>query len=63
MKGGERFHEKLWNLIEVMPKTHPPTIALAAPSLSLVVFAPRIRWLKRVPGPLVAMVLATGSSN
>ena len=56
---GEHFHEKLWHLIEVMPQLHVPTVGLAVLSLVLVVFAPKIRPLARVPGPLVAMVVAT----
>lgn len=56
---GEHFHEKLWHLIEVMPQLHVPTVGLAVLSLILVVFAPKIKPLARVPGPLVAMVVAT----
>ena len=57
--GGEHFHEKLWHLIEVIPELHVPTVGLAVLSLVLVVFAPKIKPLARVPGPLVAMVVAT----
>lgn len=56
---GEHFHEKLWHLIEVMPQLHVPTVGLAVLSLILVVFAPKIKPLARVPGPLVGMVVAT----
>ena len=57
--GGEHFHNKLWNLIEVMPQAHWPTVALSLLGLALVLHASRIRGLKRVPGPLVAMVAVT----
>ena len=57
--GGEYFHEKLWNLLQVLPQVHWPTTALAALSLLLVIATPRIKGLARVPGPLVAMVGAT----
>lgn len=57
--GGEYFHEKLWNLFQVMPQVHWPTAALAVLSLFLVIVAPRVKGLARVPGPLVAMVVAT----
>ncbi len=57
--GGEHFHQKLWQLIEVMPQLHLPTVGLSVLSLLLVIYAPRIRGLARVPGPLVAMVVAT----
>ena len=56
---GEHFHDKLWHLVLVMPRLHLPTVALAVLSLLLVLFAPRIKGLNRVPGPLVAMVVAT----
>ena len=56
---GEHFHEKLWHLIEVTPHLHLPTVGLAVLSLVLVVFAPKIKPLARVPGPLMAMVIAT----
>ena len=56
---GEHFHEKLWHLIQVLPEAHVSTAALALLSLALVVFSNRTPGLKRVPGPLVAMVVAT----
>ncbi len=56
---GEHFHERLWHLIEAMPQLNAPTAALAVLSLLLVLYAPRIKVLARVPGPLVAMVVAT----
>ena len=57
--GGEHFHEKVWALLQVMPAVHWPTALLAIASLAAVVFSSRIPGLKRVPGPLVALVLAT----
>lgn len=56
---GEHFHEKLWHLLQSFPHLHPPTMALALLSLLLVLQAPRLPGLKRVPGPLVALVVAT----
>ncbi|SPA02450.1 putative sulphate transporter, SulP family [Cupriavidus taiwanensis] len=56
---GTHFHEKLWHLLQALPQWHPATTALALGSLALVVGAPRVRWLRRVPGPLVALVVAT----
>ena len=55
----EHFHEKLWHLLEVMPQLHLPTVGFAVLSLALVIFAPKITALARVPGPLVAMLVAT----
>ncbi|NOV24706.1 STAS domain-containing protein [Cupriavidus necator] len=56
---GEHFHEKFWHLLQALPQWHPATTALALGSLALVLGAPRVRWLRRVPGPLVALVAAT----
>jgi SulP family sulfate permease len=56
---GAHFHEKLWNVVQAMPQLHAPTLALASSSLALIIVAPRLKPLARVPGPLVAMVVAT----
>lgn len=56
---GEHFHEKFWHLLQALPDLHLATTALALLSLALVVFTPKIPYLKRLPGPLVAMVVAT----
>ena len=56
---GVHFHEKLWHLIEVLPQLHLPTLALALLSLAVVVLAPKIAIVKRIPGPLLAMLVAT----
>src|SRR5690606_34053964 len=37
----------------------PATTALALLSLALVIYAPRLRPISRIPGPLVALVVAT----
>jgi sulfate permease, SulP family len=56
---GDHFHEKLWHLLLAFPQVNWPTAGLACLSLLLVVFAPRIKALSRMPGPLLAMVVAT----
>jgi len=53
---GAHFHEKLLTSIEALPHLHVATTALGVASLLLVIFSVRIPGLKRVPGPLVAMV-------
>jgi len=58
---GTHFHDRLWHLVQALPQLHLPTTALALASLLLVLFAPRVPGLRRVPGPLVAMVLATAA--
>jgi sulfate permease, SulP family len=56
---GEHFHERLWHLIQVLPQLNWATAGLATLSLMLVLYAPRIKGLSRLPGPLVAMLVAT----
>ncbi|WP_296224114.1 SulP family inorganic anion transporter [Ralstonia sp. UBA689] len=56
---GSHFHETLWHTLQAVPHLRPATTALGILSLLLVILTPRIPYLKRVPGPLVAMVLAT----
>ncbi|TJZ64364.1 SulP family inorganic anion transporter [Chitiniphilus eburneus] len=56
---GAHFHEKLWHMLESFPQWHPATTGIAVLSLLLVLYGPRIPGLKRVPGPLLAMVAAT----
>ena len=56
---GEHFHQKVWALLQVLPQLQPATTLLALGSLLLVLAVPRIPVLSRVPGPLVAMVVAT----
>ena len=56
---GVHFHEKLWHLIAALPQLHLPTLGLALLSLAIVIFAPRVAALSRVPGPLLAMLIAT----
>ncbi|MBB5213426.1 SulP family inorganic anion transporter [Parapusillimonas granuli] len=56
---GRHFHEKLWQLLQVLPQFDWATTALALVSLALVLFTSRVPRLARVPGPLVALVVAT----
>jgi len=58
---GVQFHEKLLQLALSLPTLHPATTALALISLGLVIYGPRMPGLKRVPGPLLAMLAATGA--
>lgn len=57
--GGGHFHEKLWHLLQALPGLHPATTLLALLSLALAIYAPRLPGCSRVPGPLVAMLVAT----
>ncbi|WP_129644537.1 SulP family inorganic anion transporter [Peristeroidobacter agariperforans] len=56
---GQHFHEKLWHTLQVLPQAHLGTTALAAATLLIVLFAPRLSFLKRIPGPLLGLLFAT----
>lgn len=56
---GEHFHQKFWSLIQVFPQWDPTTTSLALLALLLAIFSSRLPGLKRVPGPLVALVVVT----
>ena len=53
------FHEKLWQLLQALPHLHVATTMLAVISLALLIVSPRIRYIRRIPGPLIALVSAT----
>lgn len=55
----EHFHQTLLLLLQHLPQTQWPTLSLALLSLLLVIGAPRVPGLRKVPGPLVALVSAT----
>jgi SulP family sulfate permease len=54
---GLHFHEKLWSLIAALPSISAATTGLAL--LSLAILTVGARYLKRIPAPLVALVVAT----
>jgi len=56
---GDYFHETLWRLLLVLPQFDPATTALALLSLMLVIYTSKIPRLQRVPGPLMALFVAT----
>jgi SulP family sulfate permease len=56
---GQHFHEKVWHLLQVFPQLHVATTALALLALIVVVVTPRVPLLKRVPGPLIGLMVAT----
>jgi sulfate permease, SulP family len=53
------FHEQVWNLLRALPDLNVTTTLLAIGSMLLVIFGPRVPGLRRVPGPLIAMLVAT----
>ena len=56
---GAHFHEKLWHMLRVFPQLNLNTTALAMGSLLVVLYANKLPGLKRVPGPLIALIVAT----
>lgn len=52
------FYQKIFELIKALPHLNLITTELAGLSLLLVLITPRI--LKRIPGPLIAMLVVTG---
>lgn len=52
------FHQKILLLIQSLPHLNSATTGLACLSLALVLITPKL--LKRIPGPLVAMLVVTG---
>ncbi len=55
----EHFHQKLWQLLQLLPQFDGVTTGLGLLSLVLVIFTARIPRFARVPGPLVALIVAT----
>ncbi|MDX3894066.1 SulP family inorganic anion transporter [Pusillimonas sp.] len=53
------FHQKLWTLAQALPSLHLATTGVAVLSLLLVLYSSRLPGMRRVPGPLVALVAAT----
>jgi SulP family sulfate permease len=54
---GLRFHQKLWSLIEALPTISPATTGLALLALVILTLGPR--YLKRIPAPLIALLVVT----
>jgi SulP family sulfate permease len=55
---GAHFHTQFWQLLHALPQLHLPTTLLALATLSVVIFNEHIPVLRRVPGPLLAMLAA-----
>lgn len=55
--GAAHFHEKFWALAQAFPALHVETTLLGGLTLAVLLLSGRI--LKRIPAPLVAMLIAT----
>jgi SulP family sulfate permease len=56
---GSHFHEKLWQLLQLLPQFDPATTALAALSLLLLLATSRLPGLHRLPAPMIALLVGT----
>ncbi|MCP0913780.1 sulfate permease [Legionella sp. 27cVA30] len=56
---GSHFHEKFWHTLTALPAMSISTTMLALLSLTIVLYSNRISWLRRIPGPLLALIVAT----
>jgi SulP family sulfate permease len=61
---GQHFHEKLWALLQAFDGIDPATTAIAVVALAILIagskLLERVPGLRRVPAPLLAMLVATG---
>jgi SulP family sulfate permease len=55
----QHFHHKLMYLAAALPLWHWPTTLLGLFSLATLLFAPKLPWVKKVPGPVWVLVMAT----
>lgn len=53
------FHEKLWLMLQSLPNSDFPTLGISVFSLILLLVLPRIPVVKKVPAPIIAMIIAT----
>jgi SulP family sulfate permease len=55
--GVAHFHEKFWHLLQALPAMQLEPSLIGLLTLALVILSPRV--FKRIPSPLIAMVVAT----
>lgn len=56
---GRYFHEKIWFLLQNLPHLDFMTTAFGIGSLVLMLLSQSVQWLRRIPGPLLVLVVAT----
>lgn len=56
---GEYFHTKLLHLFQVFPQLDVATTSLAVLTLIVIIYSAKLPGLKRVPSPLVALLVTT----
>ena len=55
----EHFHQLVWQLLQKIPSLHLETTLLAGATLAIILLFPRVEKFKKLPSPLVAMIVAT----
>ncbi len=64
VSSGSHVHEKLWALLHALPGLDLPTTGIALGALLITIYGahvlPRVPGLRRLPSPLLAMLVATG---
>ncbi len=53
------FHEKLYYMLLSLPYSHAETMLISFVSLLIILLSPKVPYLRKIPGPLTAMVTAT----
>ena len=56
---GEHVHEKVISFFSQVDMIDPATTVLAVAGLLIVIHAPRLTYLRRIPSPLIAMIIIT----
>ncbi len=56
---GTHFHEKLWHTLQSLPQLNIPSTLMGCSALIILLVWPRIRYLRRIPAPLFALILIT----
>lgn len=56
---GEHVHDKVLDFFQNLNLIDLPTTVLAVAGLLIVIFAPRVKLLRRIPSPLIAMIVIT----
>jgi SulP family sulfate permease len=54
-----QFHQKLWAVVQSVPNLSLATLIIGLLSLAILLINPKIKRLRRIPGPLIVLVVAT----
>lgn len=54
-----QFHQKIWAVIQNIPSLSGATLSIGVLSLAILLVTPKLKRLRRIPGPLIVLVVAT----